>query len=490
MTTARTMLRTQLARVVTNSASLLTTDVLNKATTFVVYALVARYTDTREFGQLSLGLLLLYTFQVFACVGLPTLVTRDLALDRSLTPKYFSNANAVVTATSVLASLGMWGFAWLMQYSADTRLVILILAVGLVPLALASVTEAVFRAWERMHYIAYANVPANLLKVGLAYVILRQGYGVVAIATMLVGCRVVILVAEWVMFVAAIERPHFKVEWHRAKDLLVRGSTFLGIDGLVAIWNSLDVVLISKLCGESDVGLYSAACQLLIPARLFFQSIVSSVFPIMCRKVKLDLVHLARFVPWLVEFLMMIGLPIAVGVFFLAGPCLLLLYGDPSFVQAAGVVRILVAALFFQTMISVFGHALWAGWRERVTLRIIAVNLVVNLALGLVLIYYFGILGAAVASLTTCLVNALQHYLAATHLLGPLPILRTAWKPVTAAAAMAGCFAMFQSAGDVVASIVSALTYVSVLGVLVVHAAGGLDEFRSAYFSPLLNEQP
>jgi O-antigen/teichoic acid export membrane protein len=187
---------------------------------------------------------------------------------------------------------------------------------------------------------------------------------------------------------------------------------------------------------------------------------------------------------------MMIGLPIAVGVFFLAGPCLLLLYGDPSFVQAAGVVRILVAALFFQTLISVFGHALWAGWRERVTLRIIAVNLVVNLVLGLVLIHYFGIIGAAVASLATCLVNSLQHYLAAAQLLGPLPILRTAWKPVTAAAAMAGCFVMFQPAGDVVASIVSTLTYVSVLGVLVVHAAGGLEEFRSAYFSPLLNEQP
>ena len=145
MTTARTMLRAQLARVVTNTASLLTTDVLNKATTFVVYALVARYTDTREFGQLSLGLLLLYTFQVFACVGLPTLVTRDLALDRSQTGKYFTNASAVVIGTSVLVSLGMWGFAWLMQYSADTRLVISILALGLVPLALASVTEAVFR---------------------------------------------------------------------------------------------------------------------------------------------------------------------------------------------------------------------------------------------------------------------------------------------------------------------------------------------------------
>jgi len=374
-----------------------------------------------------------------------------------------------------------------MAYPSDTKAVLSILALGLVPQALATVTEAVFRAWERMHYIAYANVPFNLLKVLLAYWLLESGYGVAAIAMMLVAIRVAIVLVEWGFFAAMVGRLDAGVDFQCARRLLTGGSTFLGIDGLLAIWNSLDVVLISKFCGEEDVGLFSAACQLMVPARLFFHSVVSSVFPIMCQKVKADMANLAGFVQWLIEFLMTIGLPIAVGLFFLAGPSLLLLYGDPSFVAAAGMVEILVAALFFQTMTTVLGHALWAGRHEVTTLRIVAVNVVVNLVIGWALVSQFGVIGAAVTALLMSLVNCGQHYLAAARFIGPIPVLRTAWKAAVGAAAMALCFLIVHPAGPVIAGISAGLTYVAVMGVLLVRTAGGFDELRSDYFAPLVN---
>src|SRR3954463_4653308 len=77
-------------RVVINAMSLLTSDVLNKAATFMVYALVGRYCGARAFGQLSLGLMLLYTFQVFASAGLPTLITRDVAKMPRSAGRYFA----------------------------------------------------------------------------------------------------------------------------------------------------------------------------------------------------------------------------------------------------------------------------------------------------------------------------------------------------------------------------------------------------------------
>ena len=488
MSTAATQLRGPLVRAASNTASLLTTDVLNKATTFVVYALVARYTDTRAFGQLSLGLLLLYTFQVFACVGLPTLITRDLALNRNQTAKYFTHASFVVTCTALLSSLLMILLAWGLRFPLDTLVILAIFALALLPHALASVTESVFRAWERMHYIAYANVPTNLGKIVCAYALLRLGYGVVAIASMLVTCRVVIVLVEWAMLVVAIERPKAGLDLQCAKDLLSRGSTFLGIDGLIAILNSLDVILISKLCGETEVGLYSAACQLLVPAQMFFQSVVSSVFPMMCRKVRSNPSHLKTFVQWLIELLLMVGLPMSVALFFLAGPSLLLLYGNKDFSGAASIVGVLVVAQVFQTLITVLGHALWAAWREGTTLRITAINLLVNLVLGLVLIHCFGVIGAAVASLATRMVNAFQHYLAAAEIIGPLPMFRLAWKSLTAATTMAACLFLLNSTGMVLDGTLSLITYVAVLGVLVVHSSGGLQACRANYFSPLLND--
>ena len=250
------------------------------------------------------------------------------------------------------------------------------------------------------------------------------------------------------------------------------------------------MILISKLCGETEVGLYSAACQLLVPAQMFFQSVVSSVFPIMCRKVRSNLSHLRTFVQWLVEFLLMVGLPMSVALFFLAGPCLLLLYGNKDFSGAASIVRVLVMAQVLQTLITVLGHALWAAWREGTTLRITAINLLVNLVMGLVLIHYFGVIGAAVASLATRIVNALQHYLAAVEIIGPLPMFRLAWKSLTAATAMAVCFFLLNSIGVVLDGALATITYFAVIGVLLVHSAGGLQAFRTDYFSPLFTDSP
>src|SRR5690606_10351183 len=68
-THAKPNTRSSLLRVAGNAASLLTTDLLNKATTFVLYALIGRYLGAEAFGRFSLGLLLVYVFQVFASVG-------------------------------------------------------------------------------------------------------------------------------------------------------------------------------------------------------------------------------------------------------------------------------------------------------------------------------------------------------------------------------------------------------------------------------------
>src|SRR3972149_136999 len=96
-----------LRRIAVNTTSLLTSDVLNRATTFAVYAMVARFCGPTSFGQLSLGLMLLYTFQVFASAGLPTLLMREVAKRPDASDRYFANASVLAVCTSVLSILAL-----------------------------------------------------------------------------------------------------------------------------------------------------------------------------------------------------------------------------------------------------------------------------------------------------------------------------------------------------------------------------------------------
>src|SRR5437762_882548 len=152
-----------LRRIAANAASMLTSDAVNRATTFVLYALIARHLGSYEFGQMSLALTLFYLAQVFALAGLKQVIVRAVARDRSTTSQYLTNGSLILCLSTLLSVAGLLLFVLLLGYSTDTTTVILLISVGLLPYSLSAICEAVFQAWERMRYIAYANVPANIV---------------------------------------------------------------------------------------------------------------------------------------------------------------------------------------------------------------------------------------------------------------------------------------------------------------------------------------
>ncbi len=152
-------------RFVTNLISVLTGDVLNKGTTFLIYILVARQLGAYSFGQMSLALTLFYAFQVVAAFGMQTLITREVAKDETIAKKYFGGSLMVALAASSAAMILLVVAVIALDYPVDTRNVILITSLGLVPFAVSSICEAVIRGWEQMHLIAFVQVPINLFKI-------------------------------------------------------------------------------------------------------------------------------------------------------------------------------------------------------------------------------------------------------------------------------------------------------------------------------------
>src|ERR1700732_5435586 len=164
-----------------NALSILTSDVMNRATSFVMYALVARRLGAQEFGQLSLAFSLFYMFQVFAIAGLKVLVIRQVAKDRSQTSLYFINACMIVAVSSFSSAVALFAFVHLMHYPASTTLVALLLSLGLLPTAISAVCEGIFQAWEKMHLIAWVNIPVNLARIVCTFLLLTKGQGLYAV---------------------------------------------------------------------------------------------------------------------------------------------------------------------------------------------------------------------------------------------------------------------------------------------------------------------
>ena len=476
--------RSSLPRLAGNAASILSSDVLNRATTFALYALVARYLGTFEFGQLSLALTLFYIFQVLATAGLKTLVTREVAKDRANTGRYLFNGSVVAAAASLLSILILLVFVRLMKYSSETTSIILLLSIGLLPSALSAICESIFQAWERMHYIVCANLPVNVAKIILTFVLLTRGYGLNYTVIILMCSFIFVLCIEWIIIYISIRNLILKMEPRFLLELVRSASTFLGIDIFVAVFSSIYIVLLSKMTSETEVGLFSAVAQLLTPVMLVMQSIAVSVFPVMCRRFSNNPQNLQKITEYFITFFFSFVLPISIILYSISDYLILILYGNREFLHGSELLRIVVWSLIPAALTSVLGYELMASQHERIILSLIVIYSLVNLLIGIILIHYFGVVGAVVTALVDKIISFLGHLVPVSRLLHRVALGRLLWKPALAGICMASYLA-FMAGHNVVLNVVGAgALYAGALLTMVVWAMGGPAQVKARYLRP------
>lgn len=475
-------------RYATNALSLLGVDSANRAATFVLYALIGRYRGASEFGQMALALTLLYTFQVFAVAGSRTLVTREVARDRTQTGAYVVNGAVVVLGASLICIAVLAAFVKIAGYTAETSAVILLVGLSLPAYALTTLCDAVFQAWERMHLSTFAQLPFQVLKVAVGAFVLSRGYGLNALIIVLMASQAAILAVELWILCRYIVRPTIRPSLAFASRLVRSGSTFLGIDALVAVMSSSTVVFLSMFTSEQQVGLFSSANQLIVPIALVFQNVVLSVFPVMCRRAAASEVALKRLAGGLITALVVLAVPAVVGVFALADAGLLLAYRRPEFVGAAAPLRIMTWTLLLLPLTNVFGQVLVAIRHEGSTFRIVAIDCVVNLLLGAVLISRFGLLGAAATVLLTRVVDFLLHYRTTARLLPGITLHRLAWMPAVAGACLAVSLLATSRDQLFLRILIGAGIYIGAMLLMASVAAGGPRRLKSRYQHLLTGE--
>jgi O-antigen/teichoic acid export membrane protein len=426
-------------RLVTNAAALLSSEVVQRAATFLIYLLVARYLDEAAFGRLSLALTLLYVAQVTGGFGLRTYVARTVANDRAAAADHLLHGSAVALVASLATVAALATFVAAAGYAADTATVVLILALAAVPFAIGSVAEGLFVAFERMHLVAWVNAPLQVVRVVGTLLLLGAGADLVPIVVLWVGVQLAILVGQLALATRLVRADGGRAAFAlRPAAAIARGSaTFMAIDATIAVWSSVPVVLLSVLRSEVDAGRFNAAAQLMVPVMLVLQSATSAVLPTMARRFAEGAGGLRRVAAGTLEALLSLAWPAAVGLFVIAPAVLRWVYGDASFDSAAVALRVLVVGLLFRAVTATLGQVLLAGLQERVTLRIVAVNAVVVLVLALVLVPPFGVTGAAVAVTVAGALNMAQHYAPAARMVGALPLWAVSWRPAAAALVMA-----------------------------------------------------
>jgi O-antigen/teichoic acid export membrane protein len=411
-----------LQRLLKNTIAMSATNALRLLVGLILTIYIARNLGPEFLGKYALLVTYINIFQILAEAGIPRLVTREVARSPQQSGRYFWNSLVVQLACSIVSSIAMVAVIELLGYPADTK-AMLYVATGTLPAyAVLAAGAAILQAHERMEVSTLAEIISSVGQLVATILLLRAGYGAIGLAIIkvlgfaLVAC--VNLLAVWRLRLVGRPQLDLRFGW----SLLRHSSNILLMAIFGAVLLRLDVLIINQFWGEAATGIYNAAYQLVKGFVLLIWAYADAIYPLLSKLHRQPGGKMQLAVATSLQYGTVLLLPLAVGGTLLAAPIIRVIYRDPSFMAAVWPLRLLIWHLlpFFAHTILV--RSLIASDRQDLASRIEGAVVLVAALFEVVLIYQFGMIGAALAVNLTFVTAVALSGRALVRIGGPLPI--------------------------------------------------------------------
>lgn len=470
-------------RVAKNSLLPMGLQLLNKVIDFVFAMLMFRILAPQMAGRYYFAVLFIGYFDILTRFGLGTLLTRDVAKDRSLASPYLSTINGL-RAGLWLASLPVMAvvIAVYLRFgglTADVVAAIALFALSLVLGNLADGFSSVFNAYEKMEYPAAISTVTAITRVSLGVLVLLAGWGFVGVAGVSLAANAVsATILGWLMLRHCL-RPRF--EWRPGLARQMMSTSFpLMINSLLStMFFRVDTLLLKPLKGDAVTGTYNAAYAYLNALGIIPAYFTMAIFPLMSRFAAQGRDSLMRAYVLSLRLLLMAALPITACVPFIARELILLLGGAEYLPDGAIALQILIGFLPLSFVNGVTQYVLIAIDQQRFLTRAFLIGATFNIIANLIAIPLFSFRGAAVVTIVSELVLLLPFYYGVRKHLGPLPWASLLWQPLLAAAAMAGVMGLLRGLSWLVLVPIGIVVYVVVLALSGAFRQPDMDVLRA-----------
>lgn len=349
-----------------------------------------------SFGELSYLLALVGLAAPLAQFGLSGLVTKAL-LERPLDERAAVGAALLLRLVGGLVALAAGLVYGLLAEPQGAHRWLLWLLFAVQPAAMYQVLEF----WFQARLEAGSLVPWRLL-VTAASALAKIG---VALATRSLGAVVFVYAAETLAVAMATGLAYRRRSGHWARPVAARSwlrwygerTPWLLLSGIAEIiYLRIDIVMLERLRGPVEAGIYSVAARL---SEIWYAVpvlIAASLFPALWDR-RSEPAAYQRALQAAFDLLCWLAVALAIAVQWLAVPLVMTLFGA-AYVAAAPILKLHIWAGVFVFMRAVLSRWLLAEDLLRFSLVTHAAGALINVALNLVLIPRFGGMGAAVAT--------------------------------------------------------------------------------------------
>ncbi|WP_436699583.1 oligosaccharide flippase family protein [Nocardioides sp. BYT-33-1] len=435
MTTTIAPPQDTLRRTGSTVAVLAASELIGKVATFVMFLLLARVLGLAEFGVLSLGFGVGLLLAVLSSSGLDARLIQLGSARPDLLDRCYG---ALVAIRAVLsAAIGVVTFAVLLLTMSPSEAV----TVGLVVVAclldtFTDAARACCGARQQQHRSAVVLVVQRFLTLVLVGGALALAPRADLAALAYVGGTIGGVIA---MHLAA-RRAGVRLQLRGSRPeirLLLEAVPVMGLNAFASMGLfRIDTALVGVLLGTTAVGVYSANYRIFETVTFVTWTLSRAVVPVMASRPD-DLDHVRRWGQLSMLAMLAVYLPYGV---------LMALRGDDVVTALLGAEYAdpgLLVALALAPALFGIGHQcaslLLALRPDPMVLFASVLALVANVALNLVLIPWWGLMGAAVATILSFALQAAVLLVVVQHRIGPVVPVRGLLGLVVGCAAAATC---------------------------------------------------
>jgi len=267
----------------TNFISSIVVKLAAPLSSFIVFTLIARRMGVEVVGQYTLLASLFMIFQFLSSLGLSPMIVRDIANQRQTPAGIYSQVAAIGLAGLVLWVPILIGIAWVGKYPHDLLVATLVLAACLPFAFFCMINEALFMGIEKFQFIPIVNIAEAIYLMAGSLAVMASGLGIIGLTAVLASGKIIAAAAGfWIIQRKTQLRPQ-PLEPVVIKHIIKIMPAFFLNFAFAILYYRVDILQLSWLVPERDVGLYSAAYKLFMMAAILPDSFSTALYPRLAR---------------------------------------------------------------------------------------------------------------------------------------------------------------------------------------------------------------
>lgn len=405
----RDRLHSSAVTIIRNTTSLLFSQLIRTAVTIVLFALVARYLGVEQLGVYALAMTGAEIASVFLDFGLNYLTTREVARQSLQFRAYLGGAIVFKSLLAGIIVIGLTITLPLVYQSPEIRQAVYLGVISAIFRSFRDLFTSFINGLERMSitalllsFQAIVWLIAGVYTLRFSQDVLSLLYARLAVDG---GFAITSLVVLLRIRQFPLSRPKVGFLYQLIKLSLPFGLFVTG----AALYSRIDTVVLSVVQGETSVGVYEAGRRLIMVVEMIPALFSLALYPTLSRILSEQRLNARRLIHQSVRYMIMLGLPIAIGTV-LTAPKLLSLVYDANFGASVMVLQIMGLAIPVRYCAHILGTILLASDNSGARARGAWLATIISVGLNLLLIPRFGPVGAAAASIVTSVILTAFYY--------------------------------------------------------------------------------